>query len=367
MNIAIVGLSSNIGGVETFIINIYRQLKEDGHSFFFLTTEDVICFEEEIRNNNDTILKYESRKNNYTNFKKDLKRIFEDYKFDVFWLNCCSLSCIEELKQAYKVNVPIRIIHSHNSQNMGNWLTLLLHSLHKLVLKKYITHSFACSDTAAKWMFSKSVYKRTIVFHNAIDAQKFEVNPKINLQMRKKLNIKNDALVVGHVGRFHFQKNHSFLLQIFSEYKKLQSNSILILCGSGKLKREIIENIKKYNLEDSIVMLENQTQMENIYQIFDVFLFPSLFEGLPFALIEAQAAGIPCLISNSISKEICITNLISYKALSDSASEWAIELNRVSKTIKTNTTDLIKKAGYDTKTNKSYFYSILEKNDKEVE
>lgn len=359
MKIAIIGLSPNMGGVETFIINMYRQLKKDNHQFFFLTAADTICYENEILKGNDKIIHYTPRRNNYVLFRKSLKEIFMNNNFDVFWLNCCSLSCIDELKYAYKTNVPIRIIHSHNSENMGSKLTNLLHLYHKKVIGKYITHSFACSDVAAKWMFPKDVYDKTILLHNSINAHMFSYDYNTNLKIRKQLNISENEIVVGNVGRFHFQKNHIFLLKVFNEYKKINPKVKLVLCGTGDLKVDILKVITKYRINDDVIILENQSNMNEIYQIFDLFLFPSLFEGLPFALIEAQAAGIPCLISDTISREICITNLIYYESLDNTEIVWAEKLHSLETKMKVNTLPLIEQAGYDIKACRESFYKAI--------
>lgn len=362
MNIAIVGLSSNIGGVETFIINIYRKLKEDGHTFYFLTTEESICFENEIINNGDYILKYCARRTNVRKSKQDLQQIFKNYTFDLFWQNSCSLSSIQEIKMAYKFNVPCRIIHSHNSKNMKSALTLTLHSINKLFIHKYITQSFACSLVAAEWMFPSKVSKYTYIFHNSIDAAKFTYNKEKCEEIKKKFNLET-SFVIGHVGRFHFQKNHIFLLEVFSCFIKKYPNSKLILCGDGELREKIVKIINHYDLQDNVILLGNKSEMADIYPMFDAILFPSLFEGLPFVLVEAQAAGIPCLISDSISKEVEITDLIEYESLNSDATVWADRLYATLLKNKKNTFGEIKKAGYDVNSNCYELYKILKEAD----
>lgn len=350
MKIAIVGMSPNVGGVETFILNIYRELKKEGHQFFFLTSANKICYETEILENDDKIVYYTPRKKNYLSFRKNLYNIFKEYSFDVFWLNCCSLSCIDELIYAWKAKVPIRIVHSHNSENMGSRITNFLHLYHRNNLYKYITHSFACSDIAAKWMFPEDIYKTTKILCNSVDANKFKYDKLKMDSIKKSMNLE-DYVIIGHVGRFHFQKNHSFILEVFKETKKIIPNSKLMLCGEGELEFQVKEKAIEYGIIDSVIFMGNQKEMEKIYQSFDIMIFPSLFEGLPFALVEAQAAGVPCLISDTISKEVAITNLVQFESLDLTATEWAYRLKDCLNIDKRDTLIEIQNAGYDSKEN----------------
>lgn len=359
MNIAIYGMSSNTGGVETFIMNIYRSLKQDKHTFYFFTTEDNICYENEIIDNGDYIIKYTARRKNIKNQKKELKEIFSKYKFNIYWHNCCSLSNIEEIKQAYNANVPIRIIHSHNSKNMGNFLTLLLHTKNKYCLSKYVTHFFACSDVAGKWMFPNKVYKDIVIFHNSIDTRSYLYNSKTQKEMRKLYHINDDTLIIGHVGRFHFQKNHKYLIEIFNRLYNQNKNVLLVLCGDGTLKNEILNLVKKYNLQKKVLFLGNQSEMSKIYQMFDILCFPSLFEGLPFVLVEAQAAGIPCIVSNTVSSEAKLTNLVFFEDINKNPSIWVDKIEKIKLIKKRNTYKDIVENGYDIENNKKQFYLII--------
>ena len=361
MKIAILGLSPNVGGVETFIINVYRELKKDNHSFyFFSTSEDKLCFQDEIENNGDHIIRYTPRKKDFIQFNKELNDIFTKNQFDIFWLNCCSLSSVEELHHAYKHNVPVRIVHSHNSKNMGGTITKVLHSLNKLSIDKYVTHYFACSKVAADWMFPKRKKSDAYIFHNAIDVKKYTFNQDVMKKMRKEYGIDDQTKIIGHVGRFHFQKNHTYLIRIFKEYLKYENNAKLILCGDGELKQEIINLIDELNISDKVLLLGNKNNMFEIYQMFDAILFPSLFEGLPFVLVEAQAAGIPCLISNTISKEIKFTDLIRFKSLEENEDSWAKALKEMTNIKKYDTSISMKNAGYDIAQNRIDFYNVLE-------
>lgn len=364
MKIAVVGLSPNVGGVETFILNMYYMLREK-HTFYFITQHSSICKQTEILNHGDKILYCHSRKSNYFKFKKDLKKIFIDNDFDVIWQNNCSLSCIDELIEAKKAGVKRRIIHSHNSQNMGSKIAYCLHLVNKLRLHKYITDSFACSQIAANWMFPTEIAQKTNIIKNAIDTSKYAYNRHIEKEMKKNLGIPENIKIIGHVGRFHEQKNHYFIISVFYEYLKKYPNTLLILCGDGSLKEDIALLTKKLNINDKVLFLGNRNDMENIYQVFDCLLFPSLYEGLPFVLVEAQAAGIPCLISDKISKEVVLTNLINFKSLDDPIEEWVNKLFELINEKKYNTVEEIKDNGYDIYQNSLIIENIFKKKEGE--
>lgn len=359
MKIAVVGLSPKVGGVETFIINMFRSLYQK-HDFYFLTSYDEdVCYKDEILKNNGKIIKYCPRRSSLIKCRKDLNKFFKSNRVDVLWFNCCSLSSIEEIKIAYKNNISNIVVHSHNSKNMGSKLTFLSHTLNKLILNRFVYNTIACSNIAADWMFNNTLRKNTKILHNAVNAKKFQYNKNLDIKMRKKLNIEKDCSVIGHVGRFHFQKNHKFLINIYEKYYKINKNSRLILCGEGEDKASIKEYVKQKNIENNVLFLGNRNDMEQVYQCMNMIVFPSLFEGLPFVLIEAQASGIPCLISDNISREVAITNLIHFKSLSDDPELWANCVKNLIVYEKKSTLDEIVKAGYDIEENVKNFEKIL--------
>lgn len=356
MKIAIYGLSNVFGGVERFILNIYEQLSDENTYFTFITESDNLEYLH-LKKMEDKVMKYTRRSTNYFKHKKDLEDIFKNNNFDVLWFNCCSLSSIDELKCAHKYGVKKIIVHSHNGKNMGGRITYFLHIFNKLRLSRYATDFFACSDVAAKWMFSNKVLDKVNYINNAINAKNYTYN-EINSKMLKKKYGLEDYTIVGHVGRFHTQKNHKYLIDIFQKYLFLNKNAILILCGDGSLKDNIISYVKSKQLTDHVIFMGNVSNINEMYQIFDLFLFPSLYEGLPFVLIEAQAAGIPCLISDVISKEIKITDLIYFESLNSNADDWANTLNLI-KCEKKDTYKDICAAGYDLETNKKKIIELL--------
>ena len=359
MNIAMTGLSPNVGGVETFVISIYKLLKSDNVHFYFLTSsKEKLYYEDEIIKNGDFIIRYSPRTENFIKFKNELKNIFRNYHFDVFWDNVCSLSMIDDIIASYDFHVPIRIIHSHNSKNMSGLFTNLMHNLNKKRISKYATHYFACSSLAGKWMFPIQKWEKIVFIKNGVDRTKFRYDVESRKKIRTQLKIDN-KLVFGHVGRFHEQKNHLFLIDIFKEIHKIHNDSVLILCGSGDLENSIKKKVKDNDLLSSVFFLGNQSNINEYMSAFDLLLFPSKYEGLPFVLIEAQANNLPCLISCNISQEVAITELVHFLSLNDSSKIWAETALNLSTKKRIDYSNQFKKSGYDLNDNYSLLNKIL--------
>ena len=231
------------------------------------------------------------------------------------------------LKCAKKYNIPIRICHSHNidfqtcnlfKKVYGNYL--------KTKVKKYATDYFACSNVAGEWLFGKDNTKngKVTIIHNAIDYDKFKYNEKIRYKLRTELGFKESDLVVGHVGRFTVQKNHKFLIDIYNELYKKNNNYRLLLIGTGEKENEIKEKVKMYGLEDYVIFAGFKSNVNEYMQAMDLFIFPSLYEGLGLVLIEAQASGLPCFTSSEVvPKEASVSKDLKYVSLNCSANGWS--------------------------------------------
>ena len=180
--------------------------------------------------------------------------------------------------------------------------------------KKYATDYFACSELAGRWLFGDKTFEqgKVTIINNAIDLDKFKYDEKVRKEKRKELNINDDTLVVGHIGRFVAQKNHTFLIDIFSELHKKEKNSILLLIGQGPLIGEIKQKVETLGISDSVKFLGQRDDVNELYNAMDLFLFPSLYEGLGMVLIEAQANGLPCIASTEVPKNARVSKKISF-------------------------------------------------------
>ena len=263
------------------------------------------------------------------------------------------------LKEAKKSNIPIRISHSHTFNPKASILKSIYTGYSKKFINANATHKFACSQKAGKWLYDNNV--DTVVINNGIELDKFMYNKEDSKQKKRELSIDESTIVIGHVGSFREAKNHDFLLDVFNYIEKRIDNIVLVLVGDGKLKKDIEQKAQNLALEHKIKFLGVRDDVHDILKIFDFMIFPSIYEGLPLSLIEAQASGVKCIVSDVITKEVDIgLNLVDYINLSSPLSEWSKSIldndkckNRESNKIK----DAILENGYDIK----YTVKYLEK------
>lgn len=344
------------GGVESVIMNYYRNINRNNIQFDFLCNTKEVAYEDEIEELGGKIFRVTARSKNLKQYKKDMKDFFSQNakNYDIIWVNLCSLANIDYLKYAKKYGIKQRIIHCHNSQNMDPFIRGLLHKFNKLFLKRYATDFWTCSDEASKWFYSKKIIKsdKYCVIKNAINTEKFLFNKEIRDEYRNKLSIQ-DKLVIGNVGRFHFQKNHAFIIKIFNEIKKQREDAHLLLIGIGPDEDKIKHIVKVYNLEKNVSFLGSRNDVSELMQAMDIFLFPSIFEGLGIVTIEAQAAGLPVFASaDVIPDEANIdSEIFNFLSLKESEKVWAKEILNFTNNekVRRSKDKLIKEAGYDIK------------------
>lgn len=246
------------------------------------------------------------------------------------------------------------IFHAHNAQVKDNTIKLTLHKLLKKRLHGTQTIAMACSDDAAKWLFPKTVIqkKQYIVLNNGIYTERFTFNSEVRDSVRTRLKIRS-CFVIGHVGRFAYQKNHEFLIDVFVEIKKRLSNAVLLLIGGASGEDRVDETKKKVaslGLAKSVIFYGNTDRVNELYQAMDCFVFPSRYEGLGIAAIEAQAAGLKTLCSDRVPQEAKITDLCEYMVLSDGPEKWAEKiLTYVNGYERKDMSEEIVAAGYDIK------------------
>lgn len=320
--ILIDGMSGNMGGVEKFVYIIYETLKDEWQ-VDFITVDESIPYQEEFLENGCQIHRITPRYESVSKYRDDIRDVFKNNQYDVFWFNKTTLSSIDCIREAKKRGVKKVICHSHSSKNMGTLVTLLMHNVNKINVGKYIDYRVACSKEAANWFFGAEAEK-TVILSNAVNIDKYEPNEVLRNEKRKEFGIE-DKFVIGNVARFTKEKNHKFLIDIFAELCK-KEDVVLVSCGEGPLWEEIKNYAKERNIEDKVLFLGMRKDIAEILQAIDVIVFPSLFEGLPFSLVEAQAGGLPCLISDTIGKETKLTDLVKFFSLNAGAEAWADEI-----------------------------------------
>lgn len=330
--------STTLGGAESRVMDIYRHMDRDRVQFDFLVTKGHTGhFDAEIESLGGhvyTLPPY--RFYNHKQYTDAVKTFFEEHKGYMAVHGHMTSTASIYLPIAKKSGVPLTISHARSAgvdKGIKGYLTNWL----RRKLPKKCDRMFACSDLAAEAVFGKDEYANghVKIMPNAIDVGDYAVNEKSREAIREEWKL-NNRFVVGHVGRLHGAKNHEFLIKIFAEFLSLRRDAVLMIVGEGPLRANIegwiIEADSKYNygdgikLKDRIIMTGNQSPVAPFYQAFDTFLFPSLYEGMPGTVVEAQAAGLKSLISDSITRQVKITDIVEFDSLSRDAKQWAEKL-----------------------------------------
>nr|WP_239541284.1 glycosyltransferase family 1 protein [Pullulanibacillus pueri] len=324
----------NRGGAETLIMNVYRKIDRAKIQFDFLTSKKG-SFDEEIKSLGGKVFRIPYVSDvGHRHYIRSLSHFFLTHKeYQVVHSHLDKMSGFV-LKTAKKAGIPFRISHSHNTSSEGS----ILAKAYKWYAGRHIfsnaSEFFACSEAAAHWLYKRQANKAKII-KNGVDPHHFHYSEDVRQRVRERLNILNGTFVIGHVGRFNRQKNHEKIIEIFFEVTKREPQSHLLLIGEGPLKKKMEQMVRTLGLQDHVDFLGVRSDVHELLQSFDLLLFPSLHEGLPVTLIEAQASRLPCLISEVISDEVDIgAQLISYERLESNAHLWAmkaLELNQVRK------------------------------------
>lgn len=302
------------GGLTSVMMNYYRAIdKKCLHFDFACTNTPPQSLLDEISLYGSTYKKLPPRKNIFKYFFC-LKKLCKNY--DIIHVHGNSSTSVLELQAAKLAGVKKRIVHNHNSVTEHGIINKLLHPF---FVKSYTT-AVACSKIAGDWLFGENQF---LVLRNAIDIDKYIPKLEYRTLYRSQLGITEDEIVIGHVGKMVVQKNHKFILSVFSEYHKKNRNSKLLLVGGGIEEEKIKKSVKLLNLQDCVVFAGLRTDIPELLSTMDIFLFPSLWEGLPLAAIEAQSSGLPVLLSDVISKEVLISENCFSLSLSKDAANWA--------------------------------------------
>lgn len=348
----------NRGGLETMLMNYYRKIDREKVEFDFLVhRQATAAYDGEIEVLGGKIFRLPRLNPFSVTYKRKLKKFFKEHsEYRVIHVHQDCMSAVV-LKEAKKCGVPVRIAHSHSSSQDKD-LKYPIKRFFRKQISKYATHMFACGKEAGEWMFCGAEFE---VLNNAIDASQYIYNEEIREQKRKQLGILRDELVVGHVGRFCYPKNHSLLIDIFEELTK-RVPCKLLLVGDGELRQDIEEKVTAKNLNDRVIFTGVRSDVSDLMQAMDVFVFPSNYEGLPVTMIEAQAAGLPCLISDKVPIECKKTDLVQQISLEYSEKIWADKVLEIVGNVRRNTYEEIKMAGFDISENatklQEFYYKV---------
>lgn len=333
----------NRGGLETMLMNYYRHMDRSQVQFDFLTHRDYDGdYGEEIRQLGGKLYHMPVLNPFSISYRKILGDFFDDHpEYKVIHVHQDCLSGVI-LHVAKEHGVSVRIAHSHNA-NQTKDIKYPIKWFYRHRIARYATKLMACGEDAGKWMFCGAPFE---ILRNAIPAADYTFNTEIKKNQREKWNIQPDELLVGHVGSFTRHKNHSFLLDVFHEIQK-HTPAKLMIVGDGNLRPSIEEKIRKLGLEEKVILTGLRSDVPELLQTMDVFVFPSLYEGLPVTLVEVQASGLPCLISDKVPIECKMTDAVQQIPLTESPEIWAERAIEAARLPRENTYEEIKAAGYD--------------------
>lgn len=341
------------GGIESLITNIVEKInREKFIPIILVSQKETEVYDKRLKLANCNIIETLSQK-----YSNPMKRIIENMKVfkqkiekikpDIIHINTYNGIGLIYAKMAKNVGISNIILHAHNSgiDNDKFKIKSLIHNISKLIVKVKGIKYIACSTKAGDFCFGKK--NKIDIINNGIDTEKYHYCLDIRNKYRKEFNLQ-DSLVIGNVARFVKQKNHIFLLKLLKELTKQVENVKLILVGEGELQDSIKQQAIDMNIEENIIFLGTRSDVNNLMQMMDVFVFPSLYEGLGIVLIEAESTGLPCVISENIPKEaILIHDNVSILNLDDDIEKWVNEIIKFSKKKREDKVELIKNMGYD--------------------
>lgn len=335
------------GGVESVVYNYYRHMDHSKFQFDFIYDADSTCQPRQ------DLIDMGARYFKIPPYQKlpqyilALTRLFWKNQYQIVHAHMNTLS-VFSLFAAWAAGVPVRICHNHSTAGRGETAKNIMKYVLRPFSRLFATNYCACSRYAGEWLFGKRVVAqgKVTIFNNAIETERFRFNPKVREAVRRELNV-DGKFVIGHVGRFCFQKNHEFLIDIFAEVSRQRENAVLLLIGEGNLFEHAKEKVHSLGLDDAVIFAGQCYDMGRIYQAIDVFVLPSRYEGLPVVGVEAQAAGLPCIVSDCITKEMWLTDHIVFLSLSVGAQGWAKEISHCGTGRRENTAQAIQACGFD--------------------
>lgn len=323
MNVLYYGLGRNQGGIETYLYKIARNInRENFHLFFMDETGGNACFRKELEALGAVFFDITPRRVSFMKNRKDLEMIFAKNQIDILHFNCNSLSYIAPVNFALKHNIKI-VLHSRNSQSV--LLSRILHKINFFRLNSNNNHDIkqiAVSKVAGEWMFGKK--SNFEIFNNGIEIDRFRFSHCDRETKREELNLVGKH-VYGNVGAFLEAKNHRFIIDIFKEIASKDENVILLLIGDGPLRKPVEQKVKELQLSNKVFFLGIRSDIPQIMMAMDCLIFPSLYEGFPNVILEAETTGLPIVMSDVITKEVVLLDSCRQLSLEKSAEKWADE------------------------------------------
>ncbi len=351
--ILVTGLKDPAGGVESAVMGYIQQFDPAVLQVDIAVFGERFSLSTEIKARGGRVWYLPSRVRHPYAYKHALTEIFHNTRYDAVWCNFSGLTNIDFLRVAEAVNVPIRIAHAHTAAfawgtPLMRYIVPALHRKNQRSLHRFVTHLWACSAAAARFMYPPALCKTITVVPNAVNTQGLAFDPIKREQMRKSFGF-GDHPVILHIGRMCTAKNQKFLLDIFKTVLSKCEDAQLLFVGDGELRDEVVAYADQIGVASSVTFTGERQDVADLLQDGDAFLLPSLTEGFPVTVMEAQAAGLPCVVSKeAVPREVNVTDSVIFVSLNTPAGEWADKLLSVLFHRVENAAKLVKDAGYDT-------------------
>ena len=353
--------TTNLGGAESRIMDLYCNIDRARVQFDFMVhTQEEGYFDKKIQELGGKVYHMPSfRIWNYREYKRAWGNFFRKHnEFKVVQGHMTSTAAIY-LSAAKKSGVPLTIAHARSAGVDKGIKGIATRFLRRHLAEK-ADRCIACSFEAAQSVFGKKAEVRIIP--NAVRLDDFQFSIEKREQMRKRLGV-SDSWVLGHVGRFHYAKNHEYLIHILAELVKKDKNAILLLLGDGENRKNIVKLVEQLGLQEHVVFLGNQRPIADYYQAMDFFVFPSRYEGLPGTVVEAQASGLRCVVSSQVTKEVCCTDLVTFMSIEENPKGWADYILQNRNYLRENAIEEMQKKGFDVKGQIALYNKIYEIDD----
>lgn len=318
------------GGAESMIMNYYRNIDRSKVQFDFLVhREERGAYDDEIEAMGGKIYRLMPlHPFTFGKYQKQVSEFFDAHpEYRIIHGHCSELGYFI-YKEAHKRGVPVIIAHAHNSHALfdAKWP---FRFYFKRAMRRYITQVFSCGEESAHWLVGEALGKKAVLQRNSIDTKVYAYSVEHRNTIREELHLPADAVVIGHVGRFNLQKNHAFLLDIFQALVQQCPSAQLVLVGTGELEDKIKQKTQQLGLEQHVHFLGVRSDVPKLLHAMDLFLFPSFMEGLSVSMVEAQSAGLPCVVSDTIPVEVAMTDLVTFVSLKAPVADWVATINDV--------------------------------------
>lgn len=344
----------NRGGAETMVMNYYRNIDRKKVQFDFLVhREERGAYEDEIETLGGRIYRLiPLHPFTFRNYQHQISDFFDAHPEYKIIHGHCSESGYFIYKEASKRGIPVIIAHAHSMKALfdAKWF---FRTYFKHAMRKYVTQIFTCGEEAGVWLAGKELSAKAVLQRNAIDTKRYLYNASKAAEMKEAIGIPADCQVIGHVGSFWKIKNQTFLIDVFRILHQRNPKTRLVMVGEGELRKELMQKVKDLHLENVALFLGTRSDVPDLLKAMDVFVFPSFGEGLSVAMMEAQCAGLPCVVSDGIPKEVAMTDLVSFLSLKESVETWISSIEKVlsQKKDRTQYPAIITEKGYDIQKN----------------